>query len=527
MKKNTLIPIVMGLLILGFEIKSFAGDIIWQNISRENLDLKTVLVDRNNPQIIYIGSRQGVFKTENGGDSWRNILVVKGQNRSVNFLLFDPQNKNYLYAATAGGLFCSNNQGNSWKKIFQGKNYLENECTAIAVLSNTIYLGTRAGLFASKDKGRSWYRQTGELGKTTILAIAYHLKEQNYIYIAYLDGVFGTQDAGESWEKVFVTRPVENGDENDIEEGAEDRDEEQRFSRLRYISIDPNNLNYLYLATTRGLYKSQDRGKAWEVVSSYGLLSQDVKFLLFSDKSQLYAVTQSGIFKYGLERWQELSFGLAVTDIGYLALDSQNNLYAACDKGLFKADMGHFSDNKEDSVISLYSQDEPKINEIQQAAIKYAEVEPEKIMRWRKQAAKKAWLPQLSMGLDRNTTDLWHWEGGSTTKADDDILRKGHDSVEWDVSLSWDLSGLIWNDDQTSIDVRSRLMVQLRDDVLDEVTKLYFERIRLKMEIDNLSIEDRKKRFEKELKLQELTASLDALTGGYFSQQLNKGSRKL
>jgi len=59
----------------------------------------------------------------------------------------------------------------------------------------------------------------------------------------------------------------------------------------------------------------------------------------------------------------------------------------------------------------------------------------------------------------------------------------------------------------------------LRQDVLDEVTKLYFERLRVKMESDNLSIEDRKKRFEKEIRLDELTASLDALTGGYFSAQ--------
>ncbi len=62
----------------------------------------------------------------------------------------------------------------------------------------------------------------------------------------------------------------------------------------------------------------------------------------------------------------------------------------------------------------------------------------------------------------------------------------------------------------------------MRDDILDQVNKLYYERLRVKMELDNLSIEDSKKRFEKELKLRELAASLDALTTGYYSEQLAK-----
>ncbi|KPK97353.1 MAG: hypothetical protein AMJ95_09360 [Omnitrophica WOR_2 bacterium SM23_72] len=165
-------------------------------------------------------------------------------------------------------------------------------------------------------------------------------------------------------------------------------------------------------------------------------------------------------------------------------------------------------------------ENEPTIRQVQQAAIEYAEVQPEKIKRWRKQATKKAVLPRVTIGVDRNTSDLWHWEGGSTTKTEDDILRRGRDSVEWDISLTWDLGELIWSSDQTSIDVRSRLMVELRDDILDEVTKIYFERLRIKKELNSLLIEDRKKRWEKELRLQELTALLDALTGGYFSQHL-------
>jgi hypothetical protein len=63
-------------------------------------------------------------------------------------------------------------------------------------------------------------------------------------------------------------------------------------------------------------------------------------------------------------------------------------------------------------------------------------------------------------------------------------------------------------------------VVELRDDILDEVNKLYFERLRVKSELDNLAIEDRNKRFDKQLKLEELTASLDSLTAGYYSEQL-------
>ena len=65
-------------------------------------------------------------------------------------------------------------------------------------------------------------------------------------------------------------------------------------------------------------------------------------------------------------------------------------------------------------------------------------------------------------------------------------------------------------------------MVELRDDILDEVTKLYFERLRVKIELDELPIEDRNKRAAKSLRLDELTASIDSLTGGYFSRELEQ-----
>ncbi len=527
MKKCIVVLAVVGVIVLSLVVGVFANDIIWDDIGRGNLNLRTVLINPDNPQIIYIGSSNAVLKSEDGGGSWRNILSVKGQNRSVNFLLFDPEDKNSLYAATGNGLFLTSTQGKNWNRISRGKNSLENECTALAVLPDGIYLGTKGGLSISQDKGRSWHKATAKLGSSYILAIAYDIKEPNYIYVACIEGVFKTQDNGQSWERIFLANPTEDG--NDIEEEIEDQDEEERLSNIRYISCDPNNLNCLYVATSKGIHRSCDRGQNWEAVSSYGLLSQDVRFLLISSKSNLYAATKTGVFEYRNDRWQELSLHLLAGEVRFLSLDSQDNLYAACDKGLFKAKITDSGDTQiSDNIIAIYYKDGPKINEVQQAAIKYAEVEPEKIKRWRSQAAKRALLPHLTVSTDRDnnrtaSSSIWgiYGSNGSPGKyfvGPDDETK--YNNNNWSISVTWELGDLIYSDDQTNIDVRSKLMVQLRDDILDEVTKLYFERIRVKMEINNLTIEDSKKRCEKELKLQELAASLDALTGGYFTSHL-------
>lgn len=489
--KKTVFLVAAVFLTLGFVFTVLAQDLVWENIGRENSDLRTVSVDFSEPRIIYIGSSNAVLKSEDGGENWRNILSVRGQNKGVNFLSFNLGDNNSLYAATGNGLYFSHNRGRNWNRVFKGKNYPENECTTLAVLPSDIYLGTKAGLFVSQDKGRSWHKETTKLGNSHILAIAYNIKEPNFIYVACMDGVFKSKDNGQSWERTFVASPAENG--NETEEIAEDQDEAERNSCIRYISIDPNNANYLYLATSRGVYRSQDKGQNWESLSSFGLLNQDVRFLLVSSESHLYAVTKSGIFEYMYDRWQELSLGLVLDDIRFLALDKQNNLYAACDKGLFKTRVEYSGNKRQDNPISLYYKDEPNISEIQQAAIKYAEVEPEKIIKWRKQASKRALLPKLTVGMDRDknkTTSKSVWgtyssyasslsNGNMTMTApgryyvgpDDETCYKNNN---WGVSLSWELGDLIFSDDQTNINVRSRLLVQLRDDILDEVTKLYF-----------------------------------------------------
>ncbi|MFH1198588.1 MAG: hypothetical protein V1650_00255 [Candidatus Omnitrophota bacterium] len=503
--------LVMGLLVLLMR-GSVLAELTWEDCSGGNTDIKTFLADPVSRERFYIGSGKGVFLSEDGGDSWRNILSISGQNRVVNLLQFGLD-KNSLYAATGNGFFYSSNCGQNWKRIFKGKSYFEADILSFMVTPGYIYLGTAGGLFISRDQGRIWRKQPGKLGQNSIANIA---ADKNNIYVVSSDGVFRSNNKGEAWERVFFAH--RNDDSEADSDQVEDSDEIKQGSNLKYIAVAPGGA--IYLATSEGAYMSKDKADSWEKLPDYGLLSCDIKFLLAPKDSLLYAVAGSGVFEYKDQRWHELSFGLSASRINALGFDSKEKLYAACYEGLFAAKKEYINNETDNNALS--SNDAPTIREVQQAAIKYAEVDPNKIKRWRKQAASKAWLPEVTASVDRDTSDLWHWESGSTAKADDDTLRKGNSSIGWDVSVSWDLGDVIFNDDQTSIDVRSRLMVQLRDDILDEVNKLYFERLRVRMELNNLAIEDGKKRAEKELRLQELAASLDALTGGYFSQRMNK-----
>ncbi|MDO9572716.1 MAG: hypothetical protein Q7J37_02385 [Candidatus Omnitrophota bacterium] len=494
-----------------------AQDLIWDNIGRENFNLQVVQVHPQDSKIIFAGVPGNIIKTTDAGKSWRNILSIWSGTRNINAIAFNQENANILYAATDNGLYRSKDLGGHWKRIFRGKSYLENQCTSMLEIDNTLFVGTKAGLFISRDAGRAWYKAFGRIGSNTILNIDANLKSSRTIYLAASSGIFKSLDTGNTWELIFAPNLSRiNAGELPLDEN---KDEDEKSSDIRYVKAS-KDIDLVYFSSAKGIYKSLDQGKTWQKLTEYGLLNRDIKMFHLSGDGQIFALSNSGVFIYQDEHWIEASFGVT-GNLDYLVLDDQDNIYIAGEKGMFKSRLKNLSTFKRQELLHDYLKHEPKIRDVQLAAVKFAEVSPDKISQWRNQAAKKALLPQLSVGIDRNSTDLWHWEGGSTTKTDDDILRRGRDSIDWDLTLRWDLSELIWNNDQTSIDVRSRLMVELRNDILDQVNKLYFERLRVKQELDNLAIEDRNKRFDKELKVEELTASLDSLTAGYYSEQLH------
>ena len=90
----------------------------------------------------------------------------------------------------------------------------------------------------------------------------------------------------------------------------------------------------------------------------------------------------------------------------------------------------------------------------------------------------------------------------------------------WDaaVTLTWELEDLALPDNALAVSRERRLVVSLRDQVLERVNHLYFQRVRLLGELAALPADAAQKRAELELAAAELAAQLDAWSGGAFSR---------
>ena len=166
---------------------------------------------------------------------------------------------------------------------------------------------------------------------------------------------------------------------------------------------------------------------------------------------------------------------------------------------------------------------DPPVRAVQRQALRYLELEPAHMQALARGAAHRGWLPQLSVRLDAGTGRDRGRDLDSTFTSGEyhqlvDRNRGSDEDYAASLVLSWDLADAAF--DLGSIDVsrETRLVAQLRDDVLDEVTQLYFERQRVLAAFaapppdSSLAL--------LRLRADELSSGLDAWTGGWFSTQL-------
>jgi hypothetical protein len=225
-------------------------------------------------------------------------------------------------------------------------------------------------------------------------------------------------------------------------------------------------------------------------------------------------------------RWAGLFEGLAQDRAQGIAVLNEEKLIAITEEGFVQYPLSPFAPEARpaltlyqppEETLSLFKELlslEPSAREVHKRVIRYADVGNAKIKRWQALSRVAGALPSFSFGknLDRNDS-VTTYSGKYITGPED--VSKG-----WDADVSWDLGDMVYSSDQTSIDSREKMMVELRNDLLSEATRIYYERRRLQIGLVFTPPLSEQEHLENLLRLDELTALLDGMTDGFFSKRL-------
>ena len=509
--------------------KNSYAECIWINKTNGlgGYKFTSLAIDKKDSNVVYVGVKGFLFRTSDGGENWESIFKVPGTNKAINFIAISPHDSNVIYIATEWRVFKSADGGKNWQPAAFGVG--KDNVRALLIDSeneNTVLAGTKKDIFITRDGGKNWIQYSQGLSAINIDSLAQNCANHKILFASAENGLFRSEDSGENWKKIFYVdcAAEEESDQSEYSEGSE---ENTLPHTPTWVSADPVNDGTIYLSTKIGISKSEDNGNSWIKLSETGLSSSPVRNLVIPsyNKGFIFAATEKRVFSFSEKEkmWKELYIGFTSKDIAFTALNGrEDTLWLVAKNGVYKSKGDIYeieemsSPDKVKAIMQNFSY-EPTYREIQEVAIKYAEVHPEKIIKWRQAAKVNALFPRLSFGIDKDYDGNLHWD---TAGVDTWLIGPDDESTGWDITCTWDLGDLIWNPSQTSIDVRSKLMVQLRDDILDEITRLYFERRRLQVELVQNPPKNINEFLKKELRLQELTANIDAMTGGYLSEEI-------
>ncbi|HYP01153.1 MAG TPA: hypothetical protein VER76_13255, partial [Pyrinomonadaceae bacterium] len=240
----------------------------WRSIGPANMGGRTADVEgvAGDPNIVYVGTASGgIWKTTNGGQTWRPIFERQGT-ISVGDIALEPKNPEVVWVGTG--------ESN---------------------VRNSVSFGD--GVYKSTDGGKTW-RHMGLRDTRHISRIVINPRNPDVVYVGALGhafganderGVFMTTDGGRTWTKTLYL---------DTEHGISDLD------------IDPVNPNVLYAGVWNfrrtpwthrsgsergGVFKSIDGGRTWNRLTTGlpKLIGRIGVKVAPSSPNIVYAITES------------------------------------------------------------------------------------------------------------------------------------------------------------------------------------------------------------------------------------------
>jgi len=170
---------------------------------------------------------------------------------------------------------------------------------------------------------------------------------------------------------------------------------------------------------------------------------------------------------------------------------------------------------------------EPTCKEVQRAALKFYKLEPERINKMATATRAKALVPEIEGSIDNSVGHTFTYTRDGLFSRQSLItidptfnpdgykerVQTNNDNLLWRIRAVWNLDRLVFNSEE--LDVKS--LNSLEENLVREVTTLYYSRQRLIANLILSGPEEDEEIFYELLRLDEMTATIDALTGNFFA----------
>ena len=317
----------------GFVFASDDDGQTWQPSMRNlvaNNDVPiSLLQDKVNPNLIYLGTNTGIFRSLDRGASWTKIApkpAPKGKGRitykmvgkrrvavrvaapppadpkmisaigeKVNSLVSTNDGKNGIYAATESGLYRTYDIDKGWERVWQqtvvSPELKQNVTERVFVIKvsprdpNELWIGTsRSGVLTSSDKGATWRTISDVPLNVPVNTIEIPAARPDTIFVGTVQALYLSRDGGQKWSRRGGNLPLGN------------------FSS---IVINPKRPDEVFVASSLenngGIFHSQNGGMNWKRIDpkEWALPTTRIRTLLLdpNNPNRIFAGTHSsGIY---------------------------------------------------------------------------------------------------------------------------------------------------------------------------------------------------------------------------------------
>lgn len=255
--------------------KSIDGGETWQNMGlKDSGHISQIWIHPTNPDIVLVASQgplwndggdRGLFKTEDGGKTWTNILSID-KFTGINEFVVDPNDHENIVASSyqrrrhvwvlinggpGSGIHRTTDGGKSWDKVSQG--LPSGDVGRIGLAGspsspNTLYAIIEAddkgkGVYRSTNFGVSWSKRSSHLSSSPQYYNELVVDPVNPDRVYSLDTFTSvSEDGGKSFT------PLSN---------------QFRHVDDHALWIDPANTDHLIIGGDGGIYESFDQGQKW------------------------------------------------------------------------------------------------------------------------------------------------------------------------------------------------------------------------------------------------------------------------